>query len=268
VKYRSMPAGGDDGAWLLEGNDLSTVGKNVLIKDAQGNVTTQFDANGTSTHKGLETYEAGLSVPLGDGKYIQILPEEGIAIWNPTTSTYYFHANPDGFASLTEHLSVQHCDIMGVLNVHGSLWKAAGSFKIDHPLDPENKFLYHSFVESPDMMNIYNGNVVLDEAGEAWVELPDWFGALNKDFRYQLTPIGAPGPNLYVAEEIYNNRFKISGGNPGMKVSWQVTGVRQDAYAKANRIQVEEDKSPEQRGTYLHPECFGKSESYRLSYQK
>ncbi|MCC6142724.1 MAG: hypothetical protein IT368_02845 [Candidatus Hydrogenedentes bacterium] len=145
----------------------------------------------------------------------------------------------------------------GNANVTGTLSKGGGSFKIDHPLDPENKFLAHSFVESPDMMNVYNGNVALDAAGEAWVDLPDWFEALNRDFRYQLTSIGGPGPNLYIAEEVTGNRFKIAGGTPGARVSWQVTGIRHDAFANANRIQVEEKKSETQKGHYLHPEAFG-----------
>ena len=79
-------------------------------------------------------------------------------------------------------------------------------------------------------MNVYNGNVVLDDSGEASVTLPDWFEALNRDFRYQLTAIGAPGPNLYVAEEVASNRFKIAGGGRGSKVSWQVTGIRRDEW--------------------------------------
>lgn len=149
----------------------------------------------------------------------------------------------------------------GDVEVDGNLTKSSGSFKIDHPLDPTNKYLYHSFVESPDMMNIYNGNVVLDEAGEAWVQMPDWFEALNMEFRYQLTPIGAPGPNLYIAQEMSGNRFQIAGGTPGMKVSWQVTGIRNDAYARANRIPVEVEKPLAERGTYLHPEEFGQPDT-------
>jgi hypothetical protein len=143
----------------------------------------------------------------------------------------------------------------------GNVSKGGGSFMIDHPLDPANKLLYHSFVESPDMMNIYNGNVELDAAGSAWVDLPDWFSALNRDYRYQLTPIGAPGPNLHIAELVSDNRFRIAGGEPGMTVSWQVTGIRQDAYAEANRIPVEVDKPAGQRGSYLHPEVFGQPAS-------
>lgn len=151
--------------------------------------------------------------------------------------------------------------LAGNLVVSGTVSKGGGSFKIDDPLDPVNKTLSHSFVESPDMMNIYNGVVKLNTRGEAWVILPDYFEALNRDFRYQLTAIGAPGPNLYVAEEIKANRFKIEGGQPGAKVSWQVTGVRQDAYANAHRIRVEEDKPDSERGYYLHPDAFGQPES-------
>jgi trimeric autotransporter adhesin len=148
----------------------------------------------------------------------------------------------------------------GNLNVTGNLTKGSGAFKIDDPLDPANKYLSHSFVESPDMMNLYNGVVVLDANGEAFVKLPEYFQALNSDFRYQLTAIGAPGPNLYIAEEISGNHFKIAGGKAGAKVSWQVTGIRQDAYAKAHPIKVEEDKPVRERGHYLHPELFGATE--------
>jgi hypothetical protein len=146
--------------------------------------------------------------------------------------------------------------INGNLEVGGNISKTSGTFKIDHPLDPAHKFLYHSFVESPDMMNIYNGVIVLNGKGEAWVAMPDWFEALNMDFRYQLTAMGAPGPNLYIAKEFAGGRFKIAGGKPNSKVSWQVTGIRQDAYAKAHRIKVEEEKPAAEQGTYLHPELF------------
>lgn len=153
----------------------------------------------------------------------------------------------------------------GKVHVTGMLEKAGGGFKIDHPLDPSHKYLSHSFVESPDMLNIYNGNTALNEQGESWVQLPPWFETLNGEFRYQLTPVGAAAPNLHVAQEIQSGRFKIAGGPPKGKVSWQVTGVRNDAYAQAHRIQVEENKRPEEQGLYLHPEAFGQSPSKRLS---
>ena len=104
--------------------------------------------------------------------------------------------------------------------------------------------------------------------GEAWIGLPEWFEALNRDFRYQLTAIGAPSPNLYVAEEVSGNRFKIAGGEPGAKVSWQLTGIRHDAWAEAHRIPVEEDKPELERGTYLHPELFGQTPELGVNFEE
>ncbi|HXI90215.1 MAG TPA: hypothetical protein VNO24_09395, partial [Blastocatellia bacterium] len=154
----------------------------------------------------------------------------------------------------------------GNVEVTGTLNNPAGSFKIDHPLDPANKYLYHSFVESPDMMNIYNGNVTTDASGDAEVTLPDWFEALNKNFRYQLTVIGTFAQAM-VAEEIKENRFKIKTSLPSVKVSWQVTGIRQDAYANRYRIPVEELKSKEEQGSYLHPEVFGQPEEQGVQWR-
>lgn len=131
------------------------------------------------------------------------------------------------------------------------------SFKMDHPLDPANKYLSHSVVESPDMKNVYDGVVTLDGQGQAIVEMPSYFETLNSDYRYQLTPLGQAAPNLHISEEIKQRKFKIAGGLAGQKVSWQVTGIRQDAYARANPIKVEENKTGEEKGTYLHPELYG-----------
>lgn len=145
--------------------------------------------------------------------------------------------------------------------------KGAGSFKIDHPLDPENKYLSHSFVESPDMKNIYDGVVSTDDAGTATVTLPDYFEALNRDFRYQLTVIG-DFAQAFVASKIKNNRFSIKTDKPNIEVSWQVTGIRQDAFANANRIPNVEDKTEKERGYYLHPEAFGQPEEKGVEWAK
>ncbi|MGV8040064.1 MAG: beta strand repeat-containing protein [Thermoanaerobaculaceae bacterium] len=147
-------------------------------------------------------------------------------------------------------------DESGNAMVKGTLSKGGGSFKIDHPLDPEGKYLYHSFVESPDMKNIYDGVVVTDESGLATVQLPEWFEALNRDFRYQLTVIGRFAQAI-IEEEMANNRFVIRTNLGFVKVSWMVTGIRKDAFANANRIPVEENKPETDRGRYLHPEAFG-----------
>jgi hypothetical protein len=146
---------------------------------------------------------------------------------------------------------------LGDVEVVGTLKKSAVQFRIDHPNAPDSKYLNHSVVESDEMKNVYDGVVVLDDSGAAEVELPGWFEALNDRIRYQLTPIGGSAPDLHVAAKVHDGRFRIAGGRRGQEVSWQVTGVRRDAYAVANPLVVEEEKSHQEQGTYLHPEAHG-----------
>ncbi|QOI99215.1 MAG: hypothetical protein HRU70_01400 [Phycisphaeraceae bacterium] len=151
--------------------------------------------------------------------------------------------------------------ITGTLTGSGSGFTALG---------PANKLLYHSFVESPDTMNIDNGNTTTDDRGDATVELPEWFDALNRDFRYQLTVLDDYDEDdaFLWAKVVWanvvrrigtdaRNRFTIRTSRPGLEVSWQVTGVRKDALAEQNRIPVEVDKPAGERGRCLHPEAFG-----------
>lgn len=134
----------------------------------------------------------------------------------------------------------------------------AKNFRIDHPSDPQNKILNHGCVESNEYVGLYRGNAVVSPTGNAWVQLPAWMQDLNMDFSYQLTAVGAPQPNLYIATELNrNNQFQIAGGVPGAKVSWIVTGTRHDAFVRAHPLVIEEDKPAEQRGTYLTPDAFG-----------
>jgi hypothetical protein len=140
------------------------------------------------------------------------------------------------------------------------------NFQIDHPLDPANKYLVHSCVESDQRVNVYSGNVTTNARGEATVLLPDYFAALNRDFRYQLTCIGQFAQAI-VTREIENNRFSIKTDKPRVKVSWQVTGERQDAYAKAHPMEVEVYKQGKERGRYLHPELYGRPREEGIHYQ-
>ena len=156
---------------------------------------------------------------------------------------------------------------LGDVSVSGNITKGGGSFKIDHPLDPANKMLSHSFVESPDMLNIYNGNVTTDANGEAIVTLPDYFAALNKDFRYQLTVIGQLAQAV-VASEVSNNQFQIKTDKPNVKVSWQVTGIRHDAWANKNRIPVVETKPDRERGFYIHPELYDQPDERNVEWAR
>jgi len=74
--------------------------------------------------------------------------------------------------------------------------------------------------------------------------------------RYQLTALGGAAPNLHVAEEISENRFKIAGGDEGTKICWQITGSRKDPWAVANPFEVEQDTREEERGRYLDPSVY------------
>ena len=242
----------------LVGGPAGGLGSSIagVVGFGNGNLAGQF--NGGVKINGDLDVDGGLltstQASFGDVQISGLLDVDALDVSGSATLAGLLLTGPMSgtSAELTSYLTVG-----GNLHVTGTLSKGAGSFKIDHPLDPANKYLYHSFVESPDMMNVYNGNAALDAKGEAWVEMPKWFEALNRDCRYQLTPIGGPGPNLYVAEEVKGNRFKIAGGTPGLKVSWQLTGIRQDPYANAHRIRVEVDKAPAERGYFLHPKPYG-----------
>jgi hypothetical protein len=155
----------------------------------------------------------------------------------------------------------------GDINVTGAIFAGNKDFKIDHPLDPANKYLLHSSVESNEMMNIYTGNVTTSAEGEAMVQLPQWFQTENGDFRYQLTVIGQFAQAI-VANEIANNRFTIRTDKPNVKVSWQVTAVRQDAYAKAHPLVVEQEKDARLRGFYIHPELYGAPEEKQIEWAR
>ncbi|MGD9526644.1 MAG: hypothetical protein AB7V44_07630 [Pseudonocardia sp.] len=146
--------------------------------------------------------------------------------------------------------------LKGQVSVTGFLHKGGGGFLIDHPLAPGDRYLSHSFVESPDMANLYTGVVVTDDDGRATVSLPDYFEALNRDHRFQLTTIGALALAT-VEGGVMDNAFTVRTDKPGVTVSWQVTGVRQDPWAEANRVVVERDKPADERSRFLHPELYG-----------
>ena len=169
-----------------------------------------------------------------------------------------------GTTGVTTRGATMAGDFEGNVRVSGTLTKGGGGFKID-PRDQENRYLAHSFVESPEMKNLYDGLVVLDADGEAAAERPIWFEALNETFRYQLTAIGVPAPRLHISRSLADGRFSIAGGEPQMEVCWQVTGVRRDAWALAHPLVVEEDKTPEEQGYCLHPQEHGQSAERDIS---
>jgi trimeric autotransporter adhesin len=252
----------------VTGVSTSTSGTGVLgnATAASGNTFGVFGQTASPTGNGTGGYasaKSGLAIgvvgltnsPAGVGGVFTNLGggKSAVLIGNGANYAQVFIVDASGNGNFA-----------GNLNVTGKLTKGSGSFKIDHPLDPANKYLSHSFVESPDMMNVYNGNITTDRHGLAIVNLPDYFESLNGDFRYQLTVIGQFAQAI-VAKKIAGNHFVIRTSKPNVEVSWQVTGIRHDAYANAYRIPVEEAKSSVEQGYYLHPEVFGQPESKGIS---
>jgi hypothetical protein len=152
--------------------------------------------------------------------------------------------------------------ILGDLKVIGG----KKQFVIDHPLDPERRYLQHAAVESAELKTFYDGTATLNNAGTAMVELPGWFGALNGELCYSLTAIGGPAPDLHIAAEFDGTGFTIAGGRPGGRVCWQITGIRQDPSARAHPLVVEEDKPAQDIGRFADPAAADRSQADGLQW--
>jgi hypothetical protein len=203
---------------------------------ATGGSSTTYAGDGGDFYGGSSTTGAA-----GDGIFVQ-------AGTNPNNS------NDNGFAGFFN----------GNVSITGTISSDLKQFQIDHPTDPANKYLVHASIESSEMVNIYSGNVTTDEFGLATVQLPSWFESLNGDFRYQLTIVGRKA-QAWISQEIKDGKFQIASDATNAKISWQVTGVRQDAYAKAHPLVVEQDKAPRERGLYKHPELYGQSADKQIA---
>ena len=238
------------GASGTSGGGIGVAGSSDTNFGVGGRSRTSFGVSGTSD-SGIGVRGIGLS----GGVFGQTA--SATAVFGIATGSAGFAGGFLGPVLVSGHLLV-----IGGLDVIGTK-----NFKIDHPSDPENKYLVHTCVESSEMKNVYDGAARLDEDGSAWVELPDWFEALNGDFRYQLTAVGGAAAGLHVAEEISGRRFKIAGGEAGMKVCWQVTGSRKDPWAAANPFEVEQEKREQERGRYLEPGLYDAPEEQRITVE-
>lgn len=254
---------------LGQANGTQGIGVMGLALGARGTGVSGASNDGTGV-QGDSTNGVGVAGRTIFGNGVAGSSSNGLGVFGSSLNVGVFAQN---FRSNnTAYLGALCCagDFYGNVAVHGQLqlFTPSQAFKIDHPLDPANKYLSHSFIQSPDMKNIYDGVAVIDTEGKAVVQLPDWFEALNGDFCYQLTSIGAAGPNLYISEEISNNCFTIAGGTQGMKVSWQVTGIRNDAVANSNRIKVVEEKPEKERGYYLRPDLYDEPEEKGIQWAR
>ena len=214
----------------------STVEAGILQTDASGNLSwLNPSALGGAAGWAL-TGNSGMNPALN---FLGSTDAQPLVI--RTNNTERMRVTATGNVGIGTTSPTARLEVAGSLRVTGNLdVTGTKNFCIPHPLEPERKVLRHTAIESNEVLNQYSGNVILVDAGQAWVELPTWFEAINCDYRYQLTCIGTFAP-VYIAEECRGNKFKIAGGKPGMKVSWQLTAVRNDAYIRSNPFRAEED---------------------------
>lgn len=159
----------------------------------------------------------------------------------------------------------------GVYAVGDSGASGVKSFRIDHPADPENKYLLHYSSESPFPQNFYSGNVVTDGSGYAWVTLPEYFQDINANFKYQLAVVDNADANGFaqakVSKKIVGNRFQIRTSAPNTEVSWRIDADRNDLRIQTRRPVDVQDKVGAERGTYQHPEYYNKPAVRGMDYR-
>jgi hypothetical protein len=250
---------GDDGVYgmaLAGSGVVGTAGSDVLPPFSGGLVGVQGRSIGFGV-VGISDANAGVtgSASSGDGVFgesssgygVHGRSDSGDGVFGEASAAnksgvYAVNTNPAGYAGYFSG----NVQINGNLNVSGTK-----NFYVDHPFEP-GRVLVHAAMESSEVLNVYSGNVVLDNGGTAEVELPAWFEAINVDFRYQLTAVGAAAPGLHVAVEVAENRFRIAGGPAGLKVSWEVTAVRNDRFMREHPFEAARE-ALEERGTHLAP---------------
>jgi len=257
TKGYSVDGNDPDGSYEIEnhtvkkGNDTYTVGVTMVdgkttqitnIKNGEFTEKKSISITGRVTEEKTEFYNNGSNdfttvyTVDPDGKLIEWKAKNTTGNSSslriePESLTIYGDQNITGNSTITGDQT-----ITGNLNVNGTK-----NFRIDHPLDPENKFLVHAAIESNEVLNKYSGNVVTDKKGVAIVELPDYFEKINTDFRYQLTVIGEFAQAI-IAKEVHQNHFEIHTNKPRVKVSWEITARRTDQYLRENPFLQEVSK--------------------------
>jgi hypothetical protein len=269
---RNRPA--DDYFEIFE---LGGGGSRVVIQDGSGNMGIGETTNPTYKLDVLHGGATGIrsrssstfsviDIDGQNGDAALRFQKAGVNQWNtrnnPATDDYQIFELGGGGERMRIENTTGKVVVDGDFTVVG-----VKAFTMDHPLDPENKILMHAAVESNEVINSYSGNITTDASGKATVTLPDYFEAINKDFRYQLTVVGTFAQAI-ISKEVISNHFEISTSIPNVKVSWEVKGVRNDARMKKYPFVAQQDKAPLQKGKYWDPSVYNQPESKGVSYDK
>jgi hypothetical protein len=258
-------------------NSSSTLASGIVGNStgAANGISGQVESTGTGsagvygnnlrTNGGYGTYGIGFNGVVGETNY-----QAGFGVYGRNYDAIgNFTANSVGTYGLG-YVGVwgEQSDPLGFSVYSNGDFGAAGTkaFYIDHPTAPDTKYLRHFSIESNEVLNVYRGNASFDANGEAIVEMPAYFDAVNNmNCTYQLTPVGAYSP-LFIKEKMNNGQFIIGGGSPGMEVSWTVHTERNDPYLQQNpeKREVEVEKELWNQGKYLQPQLYGKPDDMKI----
>jgi len=235
-------------------------------------VNTQRDIHTTTNLGGLRFYNASSLTATPDGAAIQFwgngsgLPGQAFIDSGAHNSAAVILRTAGTGLGVTERMRI---DATGNTTFSGDVMiSGQKQFIMDHPLDPDNKYLHHSVIEAPEQFNVYSGNVTTDAGSTAVVQLPSYFEAINRDFRYQLTVLGPNFAQAIISAKISGNKFTIRTSAPNTEVSWQVMGIRNDAHARAHPFVAERPKKAEEIGSRIHPEDFGLPQDRGIRFRR
>ncbi len=247
---------GGNGNLSVEGN--LTVHRDLHINSNKACQGLKISATGKSTHIYLEVAE-------GNYGYLNLGGETKLR-GNGEVSTFSGDLTVEGILTVESNLTVN-----GDMHITGSLSKGAGSFLIDHPLDPLNKTLRHSFVESPENLCLYRGKIKLDSQGRATVEMPAYFPALTKEDEatVNLTAIGTQPFLLSFQWNQEHTAFTIFG-SPDAEAAYLVLADRDDPVIYQLRQPVEQEKGNGnfEKEQLLYPQAYGYPKTMGFDYHQ
>ncbi|MFO1100241.1 MAG: DUF2793 domain-containing protein [Xanthobacteraceae bacterium] len=223
-------------------------GQTGFSEDGAGNVTgvksllLSIDAAAdlrtyTNDDHGVYNYYYATNYPSA-GQYYRVL--DIVATGGNTKSIIRFLNQITSGVAPVETMVVDGSGAINVKNnlaVVGSLSKGAGSFLIDHPLDPLDKDLKHGFVEAPRYDLLYRGRITL-AGGQATVDIDaasrmtaGTFAALTQNA--DVTSLcNRSGFARVRATEIAGGTFTIlcEDANSADEIAWVVLAERHDPF--------------------------------------
>lgn len=264
-RARGLVVRTENGASSADFQNSSSTSDGVLIRNVSGDnpkpalVVTTNAGTGIDAQTREETQIAVLGRNFGVsgsaiGGYFLTSSPDGVGLRGEAKNTgtgfgvYGFCQAPNGY---------------GVFSTGNTGASGTKSFLIDHPADPENRYLRHYSAEGDVPRNVYQGTVATGADGYAWVRLPDYYESINRDGLVQLTVVDSSNDFVMakVTHDISSGKFQLRTSKPGVRVNWRVEATRNDRWVQHSQIDPEPLKPRQFRGTYLAPELYGKPDT-------